>query len=60
MAAGVAALVLAVNPGLTPAALVSVLELEQTDDPPRYGSSFGWGRVNASRAVAAALQLGPP
>ncbi len=54
IAAGVAALCLAVNPNLTNAALRSILEQTADDigDPGR-DLSFGWGRVNAYRAVSA-------
>lgn len=53
---GVAALVLAVNPSLTPAALVTLLE-ETADSPVAsgFGPSLGWGRVNAYKAVMSAL-----
>lgn len=60
--AGVAALCLAANPSLTNAALVSLLE-QTADDigAPGYDSSFGWGRINAYRAVRAAAPVtGPP
>jgi thermitase len=58
---GVAALVLAVNPSLTPQALVTLLE--QNSDQvggPGFSPYFGWGRVNAYRAVTAALGLAAP
>jgi thermitase len=55
IAAGVAALALSVNPSLTVAALVDLLK-QNSDDlgAPGYDSSFGWGRVNAYKAVSAA------
>lgn len=55
--AGVAALSLAINPALTNTQLVSLLE-QSADDlgAPGYDTSFGWGRVNAFHAVAAARQ----
>jgi thermitase len=58
--AGVAALLLAANPQLSNDALVSLLE-QTADDigDPGFDSYFGWGRVNASRAVMAA-QPQPP
>jgi subtilisin family serine protease len=60
--AGVAALSLAVNPALTNAELVTILEKSADDigPPPGYGASF-WGRVNAFNAVSAARQalMGP-
>ncbi len=56
LASGVAALVLAVNPSLTPSALVTLLE-ETADSPVAsgFGASLGWGRVNAYKAVMSAL-----
>jgi thermitase len=56
IAAGVAALVLAANPNLTNDQILNILE-QSADDigPPGFDSSFGWGRVNAWRAVQAAL-----
>lgn len=60
--AGVAALSLAVNPALTNAELVTILEKSADDiGPPGYGASFGWGRVNAFNAVSAARRalMGP-
>lgn len=58
--AGVAALCLAVNPDLTNAELVSLLK-ETADDlgAPGFDTSFGWGRVNAARAVEAARPAVP-
>ena len=55
IAAGVAALCLAVNPALGNAGLVSLLE-QTADDlgPPGWDLAFGWGRINAYRAVLAA------
>jgi thermitase len=55
IAAGVAALVLSRNPSLSAQQLVTLLE-QNSDDlgAPGYDQIFGWGRVNASRAVAAA------
>jgi subtilisin family serine protease len=53
--AGVAALVLAANPNLTPAQVTQIL-LSTADDLGTAGldPQFGYGRVNAARAVAAA------
>src|SRR5262249_38704461 len=53
--AGVAALVISVNPALTPAQVTSVLE-QSADDlgSPGWDPSYGWGRVNAARAVSMA------
>ena len=53
--AGVAALVLSVRPGLTPSQVTSMLE--QSADklgPADWDSTYGWGRVNAARAVSLA------
>ncbi len=58
--AGVAALCLSVNPALSNAELVSLLEATADDlGTPGRDSSFGWGRINAYRAVLAA-QPPPP
>jgi thermitase len=55
--AGVAALSLAVNPALTNAQLVTILEKSADNiGSTGYGFSFGWGRVNAFNAVSAARQ----
>ncbi len=53
--AGVAALMLSKNPSLSASTLVSVLE-QNADDlgPAGFDTSFGWGRVNAYRAVSGA------
>jgi len=53
--AGVAALVLSVNPDLTPAQVKQLLEATALDlGPPDFDIEFGWGMVNAERAVRAA------
>jgi thermitase len=55
IASGVAALALSVNPSLSAQALVTLLE-QTTDNPGNgFGDYFGWGRVNAYKAVTAAL-----
>ena len=58
IAASVAALVLSVRPSLSASALVSLLE-QNSDDlgAPGYDTSFGWGRVNAYKAVSAASSI---
>jgi subtilisin family serine protease len=58
VAAGVAALVLSERPSLSAAGLVSLLE-QNSDDlgTPGFDTSFGYGRVNAYRAVLAAQGL---
>jgi hypothetical protein len=55
IAAGVAALVLSKNPSLTAQQLVDVLK-NNTDDlgDPGFDNVYGWGRVNAFKAVSAA------
>ncbi len=59
VAAGVAALVLSERPSLSASSLVSLLE-KNSDDlaAPGFDTSFGYGRVNAYKAVAAAQTLG--
>jgi subtilisin family serine protease len=58
VAAGVAALVLAVNPALSGAEVESVLELSSVDlGDPGWDPQFGHGRVNAQEAVYAAWAL---
>jgi hypothetical protein len=53
--AAVGALVLSVKPGLTPSALVSLLEKNADDlGAPGYDQYFGYGQVNAYKAVLAA------
>jgi thermitase len=58
IAASVAALVLSVRPSLSASALVTLLE-QNSDDlgTPGYDTSFGWGRVNAYKAVTAAMNI---
>ena len=63
--AGVIALMKSVNPDLTPADIDALLELNQlTDDlgAPGRDDRFGYGLLNAQRAVSAALTAGgdPP
>jgi subtilisin family serine protease len=53
--AGVAALALSANPGLSVTQVVSVLESSADDlGPAGYDTTFGYGRVNAQRAVSEA------
>jgi hypothetical protein len=61
IAAGVAALALAANPALNNSALLNLLE-QNSDDlgTPGYDTSFGWGRVNAYKAVTAAQNMLAP
>ncbi len=55
MVAGVAALVLSVNPNLTANQVQDILK-QSADDrgPAGWDSGYGWGRVNAARAVSLA------
>ena len=57
IAAGVAALVISVNPNLAAAQVQNVIK-QSADDLGSAGwdPSYGWGRVNAARAVDLALQ----
>lgn len=60
--AGVLALMLSVNPDLSAAEVQQIL-LESADDlgAPGWDPAYGWGRVNAARAVARARDaLGTP
>jgi len=55
IAAGVGALALSANPSLTASALVSLLEKNSDDlGATGFDQYFGWGRVNAYKAVVAA------
>src|SRR5579864_3446946 len=54
--AGVAGLMFSANPSLTPASVMSMLKQSATDlGAPGWDSTFGWGDVNASGAVALAM-----
>ncbi|NJB84845.1 subtilisin family serine protease [Lewinella marina] len=64
LVAGVCALLLSAHPGLTAAEVKSILErtADKIGDPGEYdvrgySNRFGYGRVNADRAVAEALRL---
>ena len=49
---GVAALIYAHNPGITPDQVVEILEMSADDiGAPGYDFEFGWGLVNAYRAI---------
>ncbi len=52
IAAGVAALVLSLQPSMSNAALINLLE-QSADDlgAPGFDAEYGWGRINAYRAV---------
>jgi hypothetical protein len=60
--AGVVALMMSVNPALAPSDLESMLKSTADDrGAPGYDTGFGYGRVNAFRAVAAARDtIAPP
>lgn len=54
--AGVAALMLSVNPGLTESQIVSILKNTATDmGTSGFDNTFGYGRLNAQAAINAAL-----
>jgi thermitase len=59
--AGVAALVISANPALTATQVESILK-QGADDlgNPGWDPSYGWGRLNAARAVALATGGGTP
>jgi subtilisin family serine protease len=58
IAAGVAALVLSLQPALANSALVSLLESNSDAlGTPGYDQYYGWGRVNAYKAVLAAKNI---
>ncbi len=67
LVAGVAGLILSVNPGLTATQVQDILK-QSADDlgAPGWDPSYGWGRVNVRKAVLAALATqgvgtnGPP
>ena len=57
LSAGVAALMMSVNPSLAPAQIVSLLESSAVDlGSAGYDYDYGYGRVNAGAAVVAAAQ----
>jgi subtilisin family serine protease len=58
IAAGVAALVLSIQPSMANAALISLLE-QSADDlgAPGFDAQYGWGRINAYRAVTLAAGI---
>lgn len=59
--AGVAALMLSVNPSLTPSQVETILSSTADDlGPAGLDSDFGWGLVNAGAAVASAQGVGLP
>ncbi len=61
VAAGVMALIMSANPNLTPTQVISLLEANADDlGPVGYDTSYGYGRVDAYKAVAAAVSNLPP
>jgi hypothetical protein len=59
--AGVAALLIAVNPGITEAAARSIMQSTATDmGTTGFDNTFGHGRINAGAAVVAAAPPPPP
>ena len=58
---GIAGLVISANPGLSNAQVKSIIE-QSADDlgAPGYDQYYGWGRVNAYKAVLAATGTAPP
>jgi len=55
LVAGVAGLVMSANPSLSPVQIQDVLKRSADDlGPAGWDSSYGWGRINASRAVSLA------
>src|SRR5262249_28611640 len=61
LVAGVAALMLSVNPNLTATQVIDLLK-QSADDlgPAGWDSGYGWGRLNARNAVVAAINAGTP
>ena len=56
MVAGTAALMLSANPSLTPSQVMTILEQTALDlGTPGYDQTYGYGRVRADLAVAAAV-----
>src|SRR5262249_45829005 len=59
-AAGVAALVLSVNPSLNATNVEQIMQQSSVDlGSPGYDTTYGWGLVNAYNAVTLALALPP-
>jgi subtilisin family serine protease len=57
LSAGVAALMMSINPSLAPSQIVSLLESSAVDlGTAGYDYDYGYGRVNAAAAVVAAAQ----
>lgn len=58
--AGVAGLMFAANPTLTPTLVTELLEATAVNGSGGYNQSFGWGRVDALAAAGAAAGYTPP
>ena len=60
LAAGLAALVFSANPSLTPNQVEQIMESTAVDlGDPGYDVYYGWGRINASKALKAAVGTTP-
>lgn len=58
--AGLAALIFSANPSLTPSQVEQIMESTAVDlGDPRYDVYYGWGRINASKALKAAVGTTP-
>lgn len=61
LTAGLAALIFSANPSLTPTQVEQILESTAVDlGVPGYDIYYGWGRINASKALAKAVGVTPP
>jgi len=59
--AGLAALIFSASPSLTPNQVEQILESTAVDlGDPGYDAYYGWGRINASKAVEEATGTPPP
>jgi len=59
--AGLAALIFSANPNLTPTQVEQILETTAVDlGSPGYDIYYGWGRINASKALRMAAGTPPP
>jgi len=61
LTAGLASLIFSANPTLTPYQVEQILESTAVDlGTPGYDIYYGWGRINASKALSAATGITPP
>jgi len=59
--AGLAALIFSTNPQLTPTQVEQILKMTADDlGELGYDVYYGWGRINAARALAAAISMSAP